>query len=77
MCVCIILGSRNKNRHMAKVHSAIYYVQEPIYAVQSQRVVSFTPITLNLFQLCPKDQHVILYCTYKCHGQAWKYAFNK
>ena len=39
-------GGRNKIRSTAQVYSAIYHVQEPIFAVhvQRQRVVSFTPL---------------------------------
>ena len=39
-CVCIIWGGRNTNRFMTQVYSAIYFVKEPISAVQTQSVVS-------------------------------------
>ena len=72
---------------MAPVYSAIYHVQEPICAVQRQSVVSFTPIILNLFKLCPNEltlhQYFAVYSIYQCHGQALKiymsggYTLNK
>ena len=42
-CVCIFGGGRNTNRSMTQDYSAIYFVKQPIRAVQPQSVVSFTP----------------------------------
>ena len=84
-CVCIIWGSRNKERSTAQVNSVIHY-----YGIHSRANICCTTTKCGLilshytdflfllcFNLCQKEltfhQHFAVYITdiYKCHGLAW------